>query len=174
VNVGIKGMQDAGKTSLAVKAIVWHIEHNGFAPQEVESTVEIRIPGVKFLYVDKALNALDRMVAPESYHKILFLDEADSYLGHRDWEDKKQYKRLKGLWQDQKRFNWCYWTSHVGNGVDKMLREMTEIILMPKYYKALDASLTGFINKMDMEDGQIWFPNISYIFDKYSRHAPVW
>lgn len=174
MNIGIKGVQDTGKTSLAVKHVAWLLKYGDYKPSEVFSTVEIRISGCKFMYVDRALHHLETQIADKRMHEITVLDEADGYLSHRNWENKDQLNRLVGLWQDMKLFNFLIWTAHMGKGVDLLLRDVTQVHILPWLDREHDCTYATVINCLFMRVLKVCYRHTSRVYPLYDRHQPIY
>lgn len=171
--VGIKAAQDQGKTSLMVACIVYLIKRGGYRPDECYSNVDIRISGFHALNSEDLKKYVAEMIVNKYRHKIIGLDEVDRIFSHRFWNDKKQTEALLGLWQDVKLFNYIFWTAHLGRAVDLLLRETTQMELIPYYVKLKDKLVVGMIDTVNQRTATADLRHISRVFPLYDRWAVV-
>lgn len=170
---GIKAAQDQGKTSLMVSIMLYLVKHGGYLASECFGNLVVRIPGYNALSSDALVAYLGEMVEKKYRHKIILLDEVDRIFSHRFWNDRKQTESLLGLWQDMKLFNTILWTAHLGNAVDVLLRETTQIELIPRYIKEEDRTVIGIISNLDMITAVADMYRTSKVFPFYDRWATV-
>lgn len=171
--IGHKGAQDQGKTLVMVRTAIWLMAYGGYHPSECYGNVDIDIDGYHFLSSDDMVDLLTRMVKEEVRHKVILLDEVDRIFPHRFWSSKEQTNALLGLWQDVKLFNYILWTAHLGGAVDLLLRECTQITVIPKYDKLADCVNAEIISNVDMRVASVVFDTASATFPLYNRWAPV-
>ena len=133
-----KGIQDCGKTALAVATIIRLLLKNGYDPSEVVANIHLKIPGTHSVDNEVMRAFVLKMVSKGLRHRIVLVDEADRVFPARFWQQPEQTSALIGLWQDVKMFNYVLWTAHRGTGVDLMLRQTTQIGIKPSYSKYED------------------------------------
>ena len=137
--VGIRAFQDTGKTALGVGIIKHLCLHCGYSFNEVIANISLKFPvKEKPLSLNNAQikSYVRNMVSKGIEHKVIFLDEADRLFPARFWAQHGQSEALIGLWQDRKLFNYIIYTAHEGTGVDIILREVTQIELVPNYVES--------------------------------------
>lgn len=171
--VGFKGQQNQGKTSLAVRTTLRLLSCHGYEPWEVVSNVKLNIQGTHFVASAQLVEYMMDMVKHKSRHKILILDEVDRIFPHRFWHDKEQTEALLGLWQDVKLFHWILWTAHLGGAVDLLIRQCTQVEVIPKIIKPLDMTTAFILDCVNLTTAQVNFWNISAVFKMYDRWATV-
>ena len=172
--VGIKGIQDCGKTAIAVATIFELVAHHGYQWSEVVSNILIRRQGVNCVTNEVMRTFITRMVSGGIKHKIILIDEADRIFPSRFWQDREQSDALIGLWQDVKLFNWIIYTAHIGTSVDIMLRQTTQIGIIPLYVKGSDLIKFTIFNALYQRTIKETAENVSKtIFPYYDRWEPV-
>lgn len=173
--IGFKAWQDWGKTSLMVKTMLWLMAWGGYEPREVFSNVKVEIEGFQYRSSEGLAEALRVMSLKRVQHKVIGIDEADTVLSHRFWADKKQTEALLVLWKDIKMFNWFLWTAHRGPSVDVLLREATQVLVVPRYNRVTGNTKAGIIYSPNQISREAIFPNIRKLFEEkmYDRWAPV-
>ena len=172
--VGIKAAQDMGKTSIMVRSCLYLLAYGGYRPEECYGNLFVNVPGFNVMNNAGLSDFMRTMVSKRMRHKVILIDEADGVFPHRFWQDKEQSKALLGLWQDIKLFNWIFWTAHLGNAVDVLLRECTQVTVIPKYRRSVDRTDAVIISSIDYTSRFVVFDHISRIFPYYKRWDPVW
>lgn len=134
--VGIRAFQDKGKTALAVGTILELCLRHGYRFDEVVANLHLTFP-VKnpptYLNNIQMKQFIREMVDKGLKHRVVLLDEADRLFPARFWQKQEQTESLIGLWQDYKLFNYIIYTAHEGTSVDIVLRQVTQIELVPEY-----------------------------------------
>ena len=167
---GIRGQQSKGKTALMVASIIELLIFGGYQPDEVVVNFALHIPGVHCIPNDKMRQFLKMMIERGLKHKIIGITEIDRMLPARFWHQAEQTDTLLGLWQDEKLFNWIFWDAHIGSSVDLMLRQTTQIELLPEYEKVNDRILFTVINTLNRESHEETCDNVSKrVFPFYNR-----
>lgn len=131
--VGIRNWQDTGKSALAVATAKELVLRHGYDLTEVVANLHLNWPGAHSVNNQEMRLYIRKMVTNGLRHKIIILDEADRLFPARFWHDPEQTEALIGLWQDVKLFNWIIYTAHLGTSVDVVLRQTTQIELVPEY-----------------------------------------
>lgn len=171
--IGIRAFQDQGKTALAIGIIQELCLRHGYAFNEVVGNLMFKFPvepGPESVNNAQMRQYIRNMVQKGLQHKIVLIDEADRVFPARFWQQSGQTEALIGLWQDYKLFNTVIWTGHAGTGVDLVLRQVTQIELIPKYNPATDSIPFEIYNAIDgvVDDDEL--QNVSKnIFPYYDR-----
>jgi hypothetical protein len=136
--VGITGRQGDGKTALmcAFTRRLW--AEGGYSPAETFGNVAINVPGVSRMNNEQLRTYMAAMVREGQRHRVILMDEVDRVFPARFFADKGQTETLIGLWQDEKLFNYIFYTCHPGTSVDKIIRDSTQRWVYPKLDKAAD------------------------------------
>ena len=151
MNTGIRGVQDSGKTALMVgkirdllmNGLKWS---DGYRPDDVIVNFPLYIEGVHVFNNKELREYIGKMVHDGIEHKIIGIDEADRVFPARFWSNKEQSEALIGLWQDVKLNHQIFWVAHEGTGVDLILRETAQVLLMPEYNRTRDCIEYFIIN----------------------------
>jgi hypothetical protein len=171
--VAFKGRQDCGKTAAMVGTTIELLHKHGYSHNDVVSNVYLK--GKEFsgytLLDNKELKKYVHDMCKEGYkHHIILIDEIDSVFPHRFWQQKGQTDALLGLWQDVKLFNWVLYTAHLGLGVDKLIRECTQICVLPQFNRSTDSIELEIIDGLDLIVYNDALLNVSKrIFPYYDR-----
>jgi len=130
-----KGPQRAYKTTCAVACILDMLRHNNpnwYQPRDVISDTWLNIPDYTWLNDVQMKAYLQDMIDNSAYdtkllHKIIFIDEMDKKLPHWGYTDKEQRQLTTDLWQLGKSFDNLVGVSHLGAGIDNILRLQVDI-----------------------------------------------
>lgn len=171
--VGFKSIQDQGKTLSAVATVVELILHHGYDPEECYGNVAINLKGFHYLSSQGMRDLLGRMVREKWRHKVLVIDEINRVYPARFWKDADRTMELLTIWQDEKMFHWIVYTCHVGNSVDLLVRDATQVIAVPRFDKLRDVVRLGIVNSLDLECHDLEIPRASRFFPLYDRWAVV-
>jgi hypothetical protein len=173
MNVGFKGRQDTGKTLTMVATLQELCLRHGYSPSEAVGNVGVNLDGFVKLNNDGLREYVKRTCSEGLRHKIILIDEIDSVFPARFWSDKAQTETLLGLWQDVKLFNWVLYTAHLGKAIDKIIRDCTQIVVIPEYVREDDAIYLEIIDGLDlMVFGDVIYP-ASAVFPLYDRWEVV-
>ena len=167
--VGIKSIQDQGKTLTGVALVRWLVTEGGYAPGECYGNVALSMPGFNRLNSNGMRELMGQMVTGQWRHKVLFIDEINRVYPARMWKDPERTGELLTMWQDEKCFHWIIYTCHVGTSVDILIREATQIIIVPKYRKERDIIELEVINSLDLEVHSEVIERVSRFFTDYDR-----
>ena len=171
--VGIRAFQDKGKTALAVGTILELCAKHGYSYDEVVANLHLKFPaepGPHSLTNPEMRLFIRSMVTKGLRHKVVLMDEADRLFPARFWQQKEQTDALIGLWQDYKLFNYIIYTAHEGTSVDIVLRQVTQIELVPEYDAYGDCINFDIFNSMDGLVDDDCLANVSKnIFPYYDR-----
>ena len=159
--------QRKGKTALIVGSILWLMGYGGYRPSECCGNFNIFVDGYRKFTNAQMLALLKVMVQKHVRHRVVGLTEADRLFPPRNWHNKEQTNALIGLWQDEKLDNWFLYDTHWGD-VDILLREATQIIVVPEYHPELDSIWVEIISKIDR------IPSISAEVTGVSRRIFPW
>ena len=173
--IGVRGFQDKGKTALSLILIkrllsIGSKYRNGYREADV-------VGNLKFLKMEDAHSInnaqmrlyIKKMVVEGLEHKIVLIDEADRIFPARFWQRNEQTETLIGLWQDYKLFNVVIYTAHEGTGVDLLLREVTQVEILPdydEYNDVIDYRVYNGVKGIKYDD---YFYPASGIFPEYDR-----
>lgn len=171
--VSIRAFQDKGKTCLAVGTILELCARHGYGYDEVVANLHLKFPvdPPPHSLTNPQMRAFVRsMVTKGLKHKVVLMDEADRLFPARFWSQKEQTDALIGLWQDYKLFNYVIYTAHEGTSVDIVLREVTQIELIPEYDEKNDCIYFDIINAIDGFTDDDCLLNVSKnVFPYYDR-----
>ena len=164
----------SGKGIVGTGIVLWMMGFGGYAPFECCGNQTIKIEGFRKYNNAQLVAMLKVMVHEHVTHKVINVAEADRAFPPRFWQDKKQTEALLGLWQDEKLGIQFVYDTHYG-GVDKMLRQAAQVIIVPHYVRYLDTVWCELISKIDL------IPSTSYeitdvskrIFPYYLTAEPV-
>lgn len=175
-NIGIRGVQDTGKTALMSYFIMRDLANglqwqNGYRPYDVYVNYDLKIDGIHQCSNRQIRQFLIKAIKENITHKILGITEADRVFPARYWQNKEQTESLLGLWQDYKCFWKVYWDAHIGTGVDIMLRDTRIQAVIPDYVKKDDAIYYSVVDRRFMTVTRgLSVQNVSkVIFPYYSR-----
>ena len=167
---GIKGIQDTGKTAVAVAIVMELVAHHGYAWSDVVANIMIKREGVHCITNELMRKYVAKMVTGGLRHKVILFDEADRLFPARFWQEREQSEALIGLWQDVKLFNNIIWTGHIGTSVDVMLRQTTQVGIIPHYIRTQDLIKVYVFNGLYRRKFMLTCPNVSKtIFPFYNR-----
>jgi len=86
---------------------------------------------------------------------------------------------MKGLWRDVKRFLYLIWTAHLGGGVDLLLRQVSQITILPRYCKTVEDcvgwdaepgdTVARVIDNMHYRVADVVYPKVCLEFGFYER-----
>lgn len=167
--VGIKSIQDQGKTLTGVALLRWLITQGGYCPDEVHANVALTMPGAHIHTSKDMREIMGSMLHNGWQHKILFIDEINRVYPARMWKDPERTNELLTVWQDEKCFHWIIYTCHVGTAVDVLVREATQIVIVPKFNRERDCIDLTVINSLDLEVHQEIIERASRFFADYNR-----
>jgi len=171
--VGFKGLPNKGKTLSMVAVMLELLRHHGYSGWECTGNVDVKVPGYSFVSSESLKSWIREMITKGLRHRVVLIDEIDRVFPHRLWADKRQVLDLTGIWQDEKLFNFILWTAHMGDPVDKIVREATQISVIPDYQRDLDRVVLGVVNVYDLETHEEVIEPASAIFPFYDRWAMV-
>jgi len=168
--IGLWGYQGSGKTYAGMRLTRWEHLVNG---REIVSNVKINdVPG-DYLGTKEMREFLKIMVEQEQKNKVVFIDEIDAIAPGRLYSKEEQLDMLLGLWHDEKLDNTIIYTTHKGKGADKIIRDATSVLLLPKYDKKRDTiSIRGCDMRKDI-NFNAGFNEVSEYFERYNRWALV-
>jgi hypothetical protein len=127
----------------------------------------------------------------EHTKQIIVVDEIDGLYSHLSYQDKQMQKELLGLYQDEKMHNVFICTKHdQETGVNKIIRDFTEIIIFPEIEKSGsnqgclwrnlpipnvggDKLTLHLLDRRFKTKADIEFQPFSWVFDKYKRWEAV-
>jgi hypothetical protein len=78
-----------------------------------------------------------------------------------------------GFWQDDKLGNCIIATGHKGRAVDIILRECTQVELIPEYDTYKDVVEVDILNALDCEVSQLELKGISFIKQLFDTYEPI-
>lgn len=176
-NIEISGIQDTGKT-LSMVALANHFYYEkGYPGENFIGNVKINnIPGYKFVSNQKIREWIDRIYHSEIgdwTDMVILVDEIDGLYSHRDVNDKKMNDEIKGLYQDIKLGNYFIYTDHQGLSVNKLVRDVTEITIMPDYDREINFVSLYIINGLYTQVFYNGIENASKYIPLYNRYAVV-
>ena len=170
---GIKSIQDQGKTLIGVALLLQLCNLYGYEPAECYGNLVINLKGYHPMTSQGMRDLMGRMVRERLQHKVLFFDEINRVYPARFWKDQERTQELLTVWQDEKMFTQIIYTTHVGNSVDILVREATQIILVPRFDKPRDLITVEVVNSLDLECHTEEVRPASNLFSWYDRWAPV-
>lgn len=165
---------DKGKSLVLIPSLVYLVLYCGYKLGDVHANFDIYLDGVH-RHDNVSIRNFVRLVCSKHLSgKIILIDEANGVWSHRSYDSKSQQEDLRGIWQMTKLGNWLFYTNHLGRGVDKNLRDATQIILIPKYNEKLDTVDCDIINGEDLNFPFRQFMDVSDYFDVYDRWQPIY
>ena len=168
--VGFKARQGRGKTASMVATLLDLIGRWGFSASEAVGNVSVNLDGFTKLNNKLLREYVAEMCHKGFKHKIILIDEIDRVFPARFWQQKEQTETLLGLWQDEKLFNWILYTAHLGKAIDKIIRDCTQIVVIPEYSKLDDTIFLTVINGLELTVSSdtiypvssLWTPKLIY------------
>lgn len=173
MNVGFKGRQDTGKTLTMVATLLELCRFHGYKYSEAVGNVGVNMPGFTKLNSQQLREYVKRTCSEGLKHRIILIDEIDSVFPARFWSDKEQTEALLGLWQDVKLFNWVLYTAHLGKAIDKIIRDCTQVVVIPEYVREDDTVYLEVIDGLDLEVFEDAIYPASDVFKFYDRWEVV-
>lgn len=149
------------------------IAHHGYEGSECFGNVAVSLDGYQALSSMGIRSVMRALVTKKLRHKVVLIDEINRVYPARFWSDKDRTMELLSVWQDEKCFHWIIYTTHVGTSVDVLIREATQIILVPKFDREADEVRLSVINSLDLECHEEVIPQVSRFFSVYDRWQPV-
>lgn len=174
-NIELRGLQDDGKTLGMVVMTIRLIKCMGYLGEEIIGNLHLNIPGTRYKdneHIKKWIRKVYRESRGEIKHQIILVDEIDGIYSHLD-ASKETREDLLGLWQDMKLQNFLIYTKHVGKGVNKLVRNATEISIRPSFDRERDTLYLDMINGFIQREYTLPVHPASYYFQFYSRDEPV-
>jgi len=166
-------MQGEGKTLSMVALASMLVQHHGYGWSDCIGNVAVDRVGYKALNNNNLRQYIAQMVDREFRHKIILIDEVDRVFPARFFADKEQTETLIGFWQDEKLFNYILYTAHPGISTDKIIRDSTQMICIPKYVKEKDKVRLTIVNGYKCKVYQKRIENVSLLFPIYDRWQVV-
>lgn len=169
--VGFKAQKGKGKTISMIATAIEYVVNGGYTWSECIGNVSLRVKDDGYTYMD---NSEIRRYVSDMYknnvrHKILLLDEIDSVFPARFFKNDDQTGALVGLWQDEKAFHKILYTTHLGKSTDKIIRDSTQILIIPNFDRELDMVQLKVINGDELKVGYKYIHNISRFYWIYNR-----
>ncbi len=162
-------LQGKGKSLGAVILMLDLVFFHGYDFSDVHSNIALKLPDVHN-YNNADLREFIKKTAKEGLrHQIILIDEVDSVFPHRFFTSNEQTETLLGFWQDEKLFNWIFYTNHLTLGCDIIIRKSTQISVIPNYTIKDDLLHLKIINSLHMRVFDRVIPNVSRFFDYYDR-----
>jgi hypothetical protein len=134
--IGFKGRQGCGKSASMVLFADWFIRHKGYSWTDCVGNMAVYRDGYTALKNNSLRQYIGSMVEREFMHKIILIDEIDRVLPSRNFKSMEQTDALMDFLQDEKLFNIIMYTEHLGNVTDKIVRDATQVMVLPKFNKA--------------------------------------
>lgn len=170
MNVDIKGRQGTGKTLTMIALMKWLCLYRGYAPSECIGNITIDAPGYTKLNNHSMRGYLKSMLTRGIRHKVILIDEIDRVFPGRFFSSPEQIETLVGLWQDEKLFSWIIYTEHSAEaGIDKILRDSAQIIVVPGLDKKRDVLDIKGINMIKLCRFKFSARPASKLYDDYDR-----
>jgi len=172
-NIEISAIQGSGKTLTAVQLVLHFVIEDGYQPEKVISNVKIDIPGIKFVSNRELRKWVDRIYRTEiGKHRryIIVADEIEGIYSHRINNDQQMNDEIKGLFQDLKLGNYFIYTDHLGKGVNKLIRDVTEYTIIPDYDRETDKVKLAIINGLFCQTFFNEIKEASKIIPFYNRY----
>lgn len=166
MNIAFKAAQGKGKTATVCASAVELCNWFGYDAKDIVANFHINLPGVTVLNNDDMRAWFKTVINKGIKHKIICIDEIDRVFPARLWADKEQTLGLLGMWQDEKLFNYMLYTCHLGTSIDKIIRESTQISVMPMYDKEedrIDLDIADGLDLINLGDNicpaaDLWMP----------------
>jgi hypothetical protein len=174
-----KGRQRQYKTTTMVGAVLWYVLNGGYKTSEIYSNVRLYHDNgeelTEYHYLNIALmrQFVREMVERGYTHKLIVIDEIDRVFPHRFWNKYQQTEALLGLWQDEKLFNIVFGTTHVGKGIDLILRECMQFEIFTKYDKRRRAVKLVVIDNLNRKIIRSSMVNISLVQKLFNSWQPI-
>lgn len=165
---------DKGKSLILIPTTVYLLVECGYKLENVHANFDIYLDGVWRHDNDSIRQYVRDMCRKHYREKIILVDEANGVWGHRDYDTKEQKEDLKGIWQTTKLGNWLIYTNHLGKGVDKNLRDATQIIVAPEYDEVNDTVECKIVNGIYLTFPIRTFQHVSDYFNIYDRWQPLY
>jgi hypothetical protein len=185
-NINISGVQGGYKTSSMVYQAKRLITAYGdiYTGESIHSNIHLReseFPGYHY-HTNKELRAFIKRVyaSPDKggemgqWHDLIILfDEIDNEYTHLGHNDKAVREELLGAYQDEKFTNHFFYTLHRPSSVNKIIRDVTEVFMLPKYHPDQDECVLLVIDGRTKAFGELPEPHFSRVFDWYKREEAI-
>lgn len=154
----VKGRQRIGKSTW-ITGIALHLcWHGGYVPDEIIANYHLfnddgsPLLGYHYLDNERMREFFRQVIRRKAKHLIILVDEIDRVFSHRSWHKAEQIDALTGLWQDEKMFYNVWGTSHLGLGVDALIREIAQVEIIVNEKNVVSDKLVGtVINSLNKE-----------------------
>lgn len=169
--IGCKAQKGKGKTLTMIATAVEYVRNGGYSWSECIGNVSLQTveDGYLCLNNEQMREYVSTMYDQQLRHKIILLDEIDRVFPARFFKNDSQTEALIGLWQDEKAFHKILYTTHLGKSTDKIIRDSTQILLIPDYIRELDMIDITVINGDELKVGRKVIRNVSRLFWIYNR-----
>jgi hypothetical protein len=163
---------ESGKTISMMGLVRYLVEERNFRGDHIFGNFWFDEPGYHGLLNDDLCRLMRRIFNTEvgKWRKIIILImEADSLYSHKDSGDKEAFEDLKGLSQAMKLNTWVIYEMHEGLGVNKYLRDKTEISIKPTMYRKENMIRWDIINGHYNQLYVNWLYQIDELYGRYRR-----
>lgn len=175
----IKGRQRQYKTTTMVAAALYYHTVVGYKVEEIYSNIRLyhengeELAGYHYLTIREMRLFVREMVERGYTHKLIIIDEIDRVFPHRFWNKFQQTEALLGLWQDEKLFNIILGTTHVGKGIDLLLRESMQFEVFTKFDKIRRVVKLVVIDNLNHRLFKSTMPAVGLVHKLFNSWEPV-
>ena len=132
------GIQRVGKSTVMIRDMLRLVTFHGFKFTDVLANFRVFIEGVRCGTSEWLMDAVMKIIADKTRHKIILFDELGQFLGARNYKDKYQTKLANSLWQFPKRSLLFLYSDNVGNSADVVIRDATWETIGPQFYPGVN------------------------------------
>lgn len=174
-----KGRQRQYKTTTMCAAALYYHLYAGYKVEEICSNIRLyhengeELTGYHYLSIKEMRLFVREMVERGYTHKLILIDEIDRVFPHRFWNKFQQTEALLGLWQDEKLFNIILGTTHIGKGIDLLLRESMQFEIFTKFDKVRRVVKLVVIDNLNQRLFRSTMPAVDLVQKLFNSWEPV-